>query len=101
MSEAMTEAVKRYDVSGYGGGMVEAEDGGWYHEDDYARLEQECERLRGKITAALSVFPICVDRQKFRFNGQEITADGNDCFYGVSKVDRFLNEVHAALSAKP
>lgn len=38
--------VKRYDVGGYGGGMIEAEDGIWYHEDDYAALEAECVRLR-------------------------------------------------------
>lgn len=51
----MSEAVKRYDISGYGGGMIEAEEGVWYHEDDYARLEQECARLRGDIELALKV----------------------------------------------
>lgn len=37
--------VKRYDVGGYGGGMIEAEDGIWYHEDDYAALEADRDAL--------------------------------------------------------
>lgn len=38
--------VKRYDISEFGGGMVEVEDGAWCHSDDYDRLKQECEQLR-------------------------------------------------------
>lgn len=42
----MTETVKRYRISGFGNNMVEKDDGAWCRQDDYARLEQECERLR-------------------------------------------------------
>lgn len=72
-----------------------------YMATDYARLEQECERLQAIIDSALEQFPFNADRQKFTFNGQEVTADGDDLFYGVKRVNAFLCEVHDALSAKP
>ena len=96
---------------------------------DYARLEQECERLsdelnnmriswglmqsereaalkqveglRAIINSALEQFPFNADMQKFTFNGKEVTADGDDWFYSVNRVNAFLCEVHDALSAKP
>ena len=37
--------VKRYDVGEYGSGMIEMEDGTWYHEDDYASVESDREAL--------------------------------------------------------
>jgi hypothetical protein len=68
---------------------------------DYERLEQECERLQEIIDSALEQFPFNADRQKFTFNGQEVTADGDDLFYSVKRVNAFLCEVHDALSVKP
>lgn len=45
--------VKRYDVDGFGGGMIEIEGGAWYHMDDYEALAAEGERLR-------SPTPVCL-----------------------------------------
>ena len=104
----MSETVKRYDCSSGGAKfcqgcytMEECEHGDYVQHEDYARLEQECERLHAIIDSTLEQFPFNADRQKFTFNGQEVTADGDDLFYSVKRVNAFLCEVHDALSAKP
>lgn len=51
----MSEQVKRYDLSGFGGGMLESEDGAWYHMGDYDALHAEAEALRAENAAALRV----------------------------------------------
>lgn len=65
------------------------------------RLEGEVKRLREIIDSALEQFPFNADRQRFTFNGQEVTADGDDLFYSVKRVNAFLCAVNDALSAKP
>lgn len=37
------QVVKRYGISGFGGGMIEQEDGAFYHMDDYDALHAEAE----------------------------------------------------------
>ena len=50
----MSEQVKRYDMSGFGDGMVEREDGAFYHMDDYDALHAEAEALRANIARLTS-----------------------------------------------
>lgn len=102
----MSETVKRYwHVPNFGFMELDPEyyedEPGYVHHDDYTRLEQECERLRAIIDSALEQFPFNADRKKFTFNGQEVTADGDDLFYSVKRVNLFLCEVHDVLSPKP
>ena len=78
----MTEPVKRYDpnysaISPADDLAVEADDGMFVMHDDYARLEQECERLR-------------LDAERYRLYRQ-----------GMENPEAFDAGVDAALSAKP
>ena len=78
----MTEPVKRYDpnysaISPADDLAVEADDGIFVMHDDYARLEQECERLR-------------LDAERYRLYRQ-----------GMENPEAFDAGVDAALSAKP
>lgn len=78
----MTEPVKRYDpnysaISPADDLAVEADDGIFVMHDDYARLEQECERLR-------------LDAERYRLYRQ-----------GMENPEAFDAGVDAALSTKP
>lgn len=39
-------SAKRYDISEFGGGMVEVEEGAWYHSDDYDALAADNQLMR-------------------------------------------------------
>lgn len=45
-------SVKRYDVSGFGDGMVESEDGAFYYIDDYHALQDLNAELLEALEAA-------------------------------------------------
>ena len=49
--------VKRYDMSGFGDGMVEREDGAFYYMDDYHALLAERDRLREALNALRAATP--------------------------------------------
>lgn len=44
--------VKRYDMCGFGGGLVERPEGAWYHMDDFDRVTAERDALQALLTAA-------------------------------------------------
>lgn len=66
--------VKRYDISGFGGGMVEIEDGAWVHVDDYDRDTQS---LR-----------IAVEREKLSAEIERDAYDGQRRILDVVKAER-------------
>ena len=116
----MTEPVKRYDpnyaeISLAYDLVVEADDGMFVMHDDYARLEQECERLSNELNnmriswglmqsereAALKQVEAL--RGDLRFLAEYITAEsaGNP-LPNYLAIGRFPVDVaRAALSAKP
>lgn len=88
----MTEPVKRYDpnysaISPADDLAVEADDGMFVMHDDYARLEQECERLRADM----------------RFLAEYIAVESTGHpLPNYLAVGRFpIDVARAALSAKP
>lgn len=80
----MTEPVKRYRISRFGNNMVETHDGAWCRQDDYARLEQECERW--KETAA------GLDRQN--------DAIADEVAAALKQVERLTAMLHRASKAE-
>ncbi len=44
--------VKRYDMDGFGGGLVARPDGAWYHFEDFDRVVAERDALQQRLTAA-------------------------------------------------
>lgn len=60
------QVVKRYGISGFGGGMIEQEDGAFYHMDDYDALHAEAEALRADMQQLRRIHADAVDR----LNGQ-------------------------------
>ena len=53
--------VKRYDMCGFGGGLVERPEGAWYHMDDFDRVTAERDALQALLTAAYERADVLVD----------------------------------------
>ena len=83
--EAMTEPVKLYDpCESMLGVMRVSAEGGWVDATDYARLEQECERLRNQLEEIRTLLDEAANT---------LATSGNGL--------RLIKRIDAALSAKP